>query len=139
MNTRFFFVSIGFLKYVWSRYYACSFVLCGLGDVLDRNALSGIRFVAFSAFRKLYDPDKLVVNHNPLASVFACSFRFIDRDFVDQFPQQRCCQCFHFHKPPDCPNELLLVLLHGINRIEPLKKFGNPAFQFHSLDFILVG
>ena len=27
----------------------------------------------------------------------------------------------------------------GINRIEPLTKFGNPAFQFHSLDFILVG
>ncbi len=136
MNARFLYQLV--FQDVWSRYYACSFVLCGSSNIFDYNTLTCIRSVVFSVFRILYDPDKLVVDHDPLASVLACSSRFIDRDFIDQFPQHRCSQRFHLHKLSYCPNKLLLVLLHGINRIELLTKFGNPAFQLYSLDLILV-
>ena len=61
MNTRFF-CKFKFLRYVWSRFCACCFVLCGFGNILDCNALSGVGLAILSAFGYLDIPYKLVMN-----------------------------------------------------------------------------
>ncbi len=116
--------------YVWSRSLSCSFVLCRLGNILNRNPFSGIRLVIASARWNFNHSNKLVVNHDSLASVLTHAFCLVNRNLFNQFPQQRRCQRLHLHKPPHSTNELLFILLHSSDRIKPFPEFGNSAFQF---------
>lgn len=85
-----FFVIMSFFVMYGAGYYACSFVLCGFGNILDCHAFSGICLVITSAFGYLNIPDKFVMDHNPLTAVFTNTFGFINRYLVYEFPKKRC-------------------------------------------------
>ena len=77
------------------------FVLGRSSQIFHSYALTGIGSVGWFGVRVLQDADKSVMDHHPLAAVFAHAFGFIYRDMIDQLPQQRCCQLVHLHKSAD--------------------------------------
>ena len=107
---------------------ACSFVLCGFGNILDGYTFSGVSLVITSAFGYLNLPDKFVMDHNPLTAVFTNAFGFINRYLVYEFPKKRCSQFLHFHKSSDCVDKSVFVLLHCAKIIYSLIQGCNLVF-----------
>lgn len=58
-----------------------------IGSYISQPPLCGYRRCRWFGMGVLQDADKSVMDHNPLAAVFARAFRFIYRDMIDQFPQ----------------------------------------------------
>ena len=94
----------------------CLLFLCQFGDVLYRNALSGIGGVGFilRGFGDVNIAHKAVENGDSLGAVFPGSLRFVDINMVDQLPQQRRGQRFHLHELPNGCEKMVFILLHGI-------------------------
>ena len=86
MDARFFVISSFFIMY-GAGFEACSFVLCGFGNILYGYTFSGICLVITSAFGYLNIPNKFVMDHNPLTTIFTNTFGFINRYLVYEFPK----------------------------------------------------
>jgi len=99
---------------------ACSFVLCGFGNILDSYTFSCVCLVITSAFGYLNIPNEFIVDHYPLTAVFANAFGFINRYFIYEFPKKRCSQLLHFHKSSDSAYKSVFVLLHCAKIVYPL-------------------
>lgn len=115
-----FFVISSFFVMYGAGFQACSFVLCGFGNILDGYTLSGICLVITSAFGYFNIPNKFVMDHYPLTAVFANAFGFINRYLVYEFPKKWCSQFLHFHKSSDSTDESVFVLLHCTKIVYPL-------------------
>ena len=81
-----FFVISSFFVMYGAGFEACSFVLCGFGNILDCYSFSGICFVIASAFGYLNIPNEFVMDHNSLTAVFTNTFSLINRYLIYEFP-----------------------------------------------------
>ena len=91
---------------------ACSFVLCGFGNILDCYSFSGVCLEITSAFGYLNIPNEFVMAHNPLTAVLTNTLGFINRYLVYDFPKEWCSQLLHFHKSSDSADKSIFVLLN---------------------------
>ena len=99
---------------------ACSFVLCGFGNILYCYTLSCVCLIITSAFGYLNMPNEFLMDHNPLTAIFNNTFGFINRYLVYEFPKKWCSQFLHFHKPTNRTNKAVFVLLHYTEITYPL-------------------
>ena len=99
---------------------ACSFVLCGFGNILDCCTFSCIILVITSSFGYLNILNKFVMDHNSLTAIFTNAFGFINRYLVYEFPKKRCSQFLHFHKSSDSVDKSVFALLHCTEIVYPL-------------------
>ncbi len=67
---------------------ACSFALCGFGNILDGYNFSGICLVITSVFRCLNIPNEFVKDHNPLTAILTNTFGLIKRYLVYELPKK---------------------------------------------------
>ena len=116
MDTRFFVILRFFVMY-GAGFEACSFVLCGFGNILDSYTFSCVCLIITSAFGYLNIPNEFVMDHNPLTAVFTNTLGFINRYLVYEFPKKRSCQLLHFHKSSNGAYKPILVLLHYPNLV----------------------
>ena len=77
------------------------------GDILHRNALTGVLRKAGLFVRDLKIPDEAVVDHHTLGAVLAHALGLVHLDPVDQLGQKILRQHLHFHKPTDRADELV--------------------------------
>ena len=84
-------------------------------NILHRHALTGIGHIGFfgAFFRERKGVDEAVMDHDPLGTVFADAFGFLNVDAVDQFPKQDRRQRLHFHEFADRADEIIPADLHG--------------------------
>ena len=70
---------------------ACSFVLCGFGNILDGYTFSCVCFVITFAFGYFNIPNEFVMDNNPLTAIFTNTLGFVDFYMVNEFANKRCC------------------------------------------------
>ena len=84
----FFAISSFFVMY-GAGFKACSFVLCGFGNIFDCYTFSCVCLVITSAFGYLNIPNEFAMDHNPLTTILTNAFGFINRNLVYEFPKKR--------------------------------------------------
>ena len=76
MDTRFF-CNFEFLRYVWSRFYACSFVLCGFGNIFKRKSFHIFRDIGDIRPAELQSIENQYKSFQPLISDIKTDIRIV--------------------------------------------------------------